>query len=69
MIPDDAEDVVVQPYQPGSHVCCCGKADCTDFEDRMTAWGIPLEELTTVTFKKRLRYDHGAERGASSSSA
>lgn len=28
--------------------CCCGDAGCTDFEDRMKMWGIPLEELTVV---------------------
>jgi len=38
-----------EPYKPGSHECCCGNPECTDFEDRMKAWGIPLEELTTVT--------------------
>jgi hypothetical protein len=39
-----------EPYVPGSHDdCCCGKPTCTDFEDRMAAWGIPLDELTVVT--------------------
>ncbi len=31
--------------------CCCGNPDCTDFEDRMAAWGIPLSEVTSVTFE------------------
>jgi len=38
-----------EPYQPGSHECCCGNPECTDFEDRMKAWGIPLNEITVVT--------------------
>jgi len=37
------------PYEPGSHECCCGDKSCNDFEERMARWGIPLEELTTVT--------------------
>jgi len=31
-----------------THDCCCGDPECTDFEDRMAAWGIPLDELTEV---------------------
>lgn len=54
-IPEDAENVEVKPYTQGSHECCCGNPDCTDFEDRMAAWGIPLDELTTVTYEQRLR--------------
>lgn len=54
-IPDDAENVVVEPYKPGSHAChCCGNAECSDFEDRMAAWGIPLEEITVVTYEQGL---------------
>jgi len=30
------------------HDCCCGNPDCTDFEDRMAAAGILLDEITTV---------------------
>jgi hypothetical protein len=33
-----------------SRDCCCGNPDCTDFEDRMARWGIPLDEITTVEF-------------------
>ena len=51
-IPADAADVVVQPYRPGGHECCCGNPACTDFEDRMAAMGIPLNELTEVEFTR-----------------
>jgi hypothetical protein len=37
-----------EPYVPGSHICCCDNPDCTDFEDRMAAQGIPLDEITVV---------------------
>jgi hypothetical protein len=48
----DAEDVTVAPYTRSE--CCCGDPDCHDFEDRMAAWGIPLDEVKTVTFTKKL---------------
>ena len=51
IIPEDAQ---IEPYQPGSHECCCGNTECTDFEDRMTAWGVPLDEITTVTYEQSL---------------
>ena len=38
-----------KPYELGSHKCCCGNAECTDFEDRMAVWGIPLDEITEET--------------------
>ncbi len=41
--------------------CCCGNSDCTDFEDRMSAWGIPLEEVTTVTLVEEVLL-HGPGR-------
>ena len=31
--------------------CCCGNPDCTDLEDRMADWGIPLSEIKTMTFQ------------------
>lgn len=37
-----------EPYVPGSHECCCGDPGCTDFEDRMAAQGIPLDEIVVV---------------------
>jgi len=37
--------------------CCCGDPQCTDFEDRMAAWGIPLSELTVVTMTIPLGQD------------
>jgi hypothetical protein len=46
-----------RPYEPGSHECCCGNPDCTEFEDRMAAWGIPLDEITTVEFEVSLNGD------------
>lgn len=39
------------------YACCCGNPDCTDFEDRMAAWGIPLEELVVVETTIELRED------------
>lgn len=30
--------------------CCCGDPNCTDFEDRMAALGIPLDEIEVVEF-------------------
>jgi len=46
------ESRVSTPYVPGSagKDCCCGNPECTDFEDRMKAWGIPLDEITVVEF-------------------
>lgn len=36
------------PYE--KEECCCGNPDCTDFEDRMVGWGIPLDEIVTETY-------------------
>lgn len=30
--------------------CCCGDPGCTDFEDLMRQWGIPLDEIVTETY-------------------
>lgn len=35
---------MTRPYE--RHDCCCGDPACTDFEDRMTASGIPLDQIT-----------------------
>lgn len=35
----------------GSHKCCCGNPECNDFEERMAAWGVPLDELYEVIFE------------------
>jgi hypothetical protein len=46
--------VAIEPYKPGSHECCCGDPGCNEFEERMAAWGIPLDEITTVTWEEDL---------------
>ena len=53
-IPSDATR---RPYVRGQagRECCCGDPDCTDFEDRMAAWGIPLDEIEVVEFALPLR--------------
>lgn len=53
-IPENAKIVQISPYNGTTHECCCGDPNCREFEDRMTAWGIPVEELSTVTFIQEL---------------
>lgn len=50
----EVEVLISEPYQPGSHECCCGDPECTDFEDQMMLWGIPLDEITVVTEVRNL---------------
>jgi hypothetical protein len=47
------KNIVIKKY-PGSHECCCGDPDCKDFEERMAAWGIPLDEIQEVTWEEDL---------------
>lgn len=51
-VPVNAENVTVGPYR--REPCCCGDPDCRDFEDRMAAQGIPLDEITVTTYTVRL---------------
>lgn len=37
--------------------CCCGDPDCTDFEDQVSAWNIPLDEIVTETYVITLEED------------
>lgn len=55
------EDAVRKPYEPGSagRDCCCGNPECTDFEDRMRAWGIPIDEIEVVEFTIPLKGSDG----------
>lgn len=48
-------DATRRSYVRGEHECCCGDPDCTEFEDRMAAWGIPLDEIQVVEFRAPLR--------------
>jgi hypothetical protein len=48
------KNVVIKKYEPGSHECCCGDPDCKDFEQRMAAWGVPLDEIQEVTWEEDL---------------
>ncbi len=36
------------PYE--REECCCGDSRCTDFEDRMAEWGIPLDEIVVEEY-------------------
>ena len=40
--------VARMPYQKTP--CCCGDPECNDFEERMAAWGVPLDELVTEVY-------------------
>lgn len=47
---DEAFHAAMRRRVRGRDDCCCGDPNCHDFEDRMAAWGIPLNELTSVEF-------------------